>query len=221
MQAVILAGGLGTRLRPVTHKVPKPMVEVNGKPFLEYLILLLKKNGIDDIVLLIGHLGEQIKGYFGDGSKFGVNIKYSVEEELLGTGGAIKNAESLLNDVFLVLNGDTYLDTDYSALISSFKGSLGVVVVYKSEDKEVNNIRLNKNLVAEYKKGSPLDFADAGVQIFKKDILKLMPAGKVSLETEIYPKLIKQKQLRAFVTENKFYDIGTFKRLEIFKKELK
>ena len=95
-QVVILAGGLGTRLKPITQVVPKPMVEIDGSPFLEVLVERLKRSGFDDYVMLVGHLGDQIIRHFADGSEFGVKIRYSVEKELLGTGGALKQAEALL-----------------------------------------------------------------------------------------------------------------------------
>jgi NDP-sugar pyrophosphorylase family protein len=117
MQAVILAGGLGTRLRPLTAKRPKAMVSIAGRPFLEYQIGLLRDAGIDDIVLCVGYLAEQIIDYFGDGSSFGVRLRYSVERErLLGTAGAVKQAEPLLTDIFFLTYGDSYLRLDYRAV---------------------------------------------------------------------------------------------------------
>jgi len=107
-QTVILAGGEGTRLRPLTQNMPKPMVPVNNRPFLEYLIDMLKGNGISEAVLLLGYLPEKITGYFGDGSNFGVDMKYSIGKVSDKTGTRIKNAGPLLDDVFLLMYGDNY-----------------------------------------------------------------------------------------------------------------
>ncbi|MCJ7509172.1 MAG: sugar phosphate nucleotidyltransferase, partial [candidate division Zixibacteria bacterium] len=116
MQALILCGGLGKRLRPLTRKIPKSMLPVAGKPFLEYLIKLLKQNGIKEIILCTGYLHNKLKDYFGDGEKFGVNIQYSREHFPLGTGGAIKNAEKLIKSRFFVLNGDSYINLNLKSL---------------------------------------------------------------------------------------------------------
>src|SRR3989344_9013022 len=118
MKTLILCGGLGTRLRSVVSDVPKAMAPIGGKPFLMYQIDWLKKFNLTEIILCVGYLKDHIKNYFGNGSLFGVKITYSEEEALLGTGGAIKNAEKLLNnEAFIVLNGDTYAKIDFTKLI--------------------------------------------------------------------------------------------------------
>src|SRR5208282_6436393 len=118
-QAVILAGGLGTRMRPITETIPKPMIAVAGEPFLHHQLSLLRSFGIRRVLLLVAYLGDQIENYFGDGTSLGLQLGYSYESAPLGTGGALKNAEALLDDEFVVLNGDTYLAIDYAALIRS------------------------------------------------------------------------------------------------------
>src|SRR5260370_9474138 len=120
MQAVILAGGLGRRMRPITETIPKPMIMVARKPFLQHQLELLSDAGIERALLLVAYLGEQIQEYFGDGAKFGCHISYSFEPTLLGTGGALKNAEAQLQDYFVLVNGDTYLGIDYRALGKEF-----------------------------------------------------------------------------------------------------
>ena len=114
MQAVILAGGLGTRLRPFTERIPKAMVPIGSKPFLEHQILLLRSQGIEEILLLVGYLADHIKDFFGDGSRYGLRISYSHEEVPRGTGGALKLAQPKLQNNFLLLNGDTYLSMNYN-----------------------------------------------------------------------------------------------------------
>ena len=123
MQAVILAGGKGTRLSPITDTIPKPMAMVNNRPFLEYMLLMLKRNSFKKILLCVGYLGEKIEAYFGDGNRLGIVIKYSYEKELLGTAGALKLAENILEEEFLVLYGDSYLDIDYRAFIAFLRSA--------------------------------------------------------------------------------------------------
>ena len=221
MQVVILAGGLGTRLRPLTYKIPKPMVEINGKPFLEYLIIYLKNQNLKNILICTGYMSEKIFSYFKDGSAFGVNIKFSNEKNPIGTGGALKNAEMFLNNNFILLNGDTFMPLDYNKLIGYYKKSNGknVIVVNKNK-KSQGNIKIDDNkIVMEYdkiKKG--YSYNDCGVQIFGKKILELMPKNKnVSLENEIFPLLIKKKELIAFETKADFFDLGTFDGMNKFK----
>jgi len=226
MQTVILAAGLGTRLRPLTEKMPKPMVLVKGKPFLEYQIELLKKNNLDSLVLCLGYLGEQIEDYFKNGKKWGLSIKYSKENDPLnplGTGGTLKKAEGLLEKEFLVLYGDSFLDIDYQKLLSYFhsKKRLGAAVVYSNNPKMVqNNIEVNQdNEVVGYNKKEEknANYVEAGVLAFNKKVLGQIPQnGYFSIEEDLFPLLIKEKELAAFVTDKKFYDIGTFERLKIF-----
>jgi N-acetyl-alpha-D-muramate 1-phosphate uridylyltransferase len=119
---VILAGGLATRLRPITEKIPKALVEVAGKPFLDHQIELLRRNGLTELVLCVGHLGEMIRDHYGDGSAWGVRLRYSFDgPKLLGTGGALKRALPLLGGHFLVLYGDSYLPIDYQAVLNAFR----------------------------------------------------------------------------------------------------
>ncbi len=230
MQAVILAGGLGTRLRPITDKMPKHIVRVGNKPFLEHIINLLKQNAINDIVLCVGYLWEQIKDYFKDGKKFGVDIRYSVEKELMGTGGALKLSERYLEDDFLLLYGDSYLDIDLRKLMELHKeiNKKCTMVVYDNKSKTFvrNNVEIdNKGYVVNYNKKTQdekMDYVDAGVLTFKKSILNFIPQNKkVSLEEDVFPKLIKMKELYSFKSKNRFYDIGTMQRLKVFEKVFK
>lgn len=224
MQALILAGGLGTRLRPLTNTVPKPMVPILGQPFLAYQLELLKSNEITDIVLSVGYLGDQITDYFGDGSEMGLHIKYSFEKKPMGTGGGLKLASHLLQDEFFVLNGDTYLPIDYIEVANFFRASTksGLLVTYDNllEDTTVPcNVSIDENmLVTKYKKDSDdkdLLLVEAGVSALRKMVLDLIPSDRpVSLEQEIFPVLIKQKELVSFTTHQRFYDIGSPDRVQ-------
>ena len=205
MQVVILAGGKGSRLRPITYQTPKSMIPVHGKPFLQYLLKRIESFGLKNVMLLVSHLGNKIEEYFGNGSKFGLSIEYSYEESPLGTGGALKNAEDLLGGEFLLLNGDTFLPVDYSELINHFfrYNKIGTVTVYNNSDKIAhNNIAIGESdLVIDYNKEDivGMTHVDAGVMVFKKNILDFIPTGKTcSLEEEIFHKIIEMKQLLAF-----------------------
>ena len=223
MQAVILAGGLGTRLWPLTKTVPKPMVPVAGVPYLEHQVRLLQNQHITDLVILNGVLGEQIEEHFGDGTRFAVSIRYSREPQLLGTGGALREASPLLADTFVLIYGDSYLPIEYRAVLDRLvdRRVLGVMVVYDNRlgDTSVkSNVDVGPDgLAMIYEKDSrnSLAYVEAGVLAFRKSCLDLIPkSGATSLENEIFPLLIKQRQLATYVTAQRFYDIGTPERLK-------
>ncbi|MFH1782724.1 MAG: sugar phosphate nucleotidyltransferase [Candidatus Omnitrophota bacterium] len=221
IKAVILAGGKGTRLRPITNNIPKAMVKILDKPFLEYQINLLRSYKITSFVICCCYLKEVIMDYFRDGSEFDVNIEYSIEKDFLGTGGALKNAKKLITDKFLFLNGDSYLDIDYHGLVefSLNNDYLGTIVSYDNQINILkNNIQLNeKNMITGYSKVSEhgMDHIDAGVAIFNKKVLDLIPGDRqVSLEEEIYPSLIQKRQLAGYVVSKRFYDIGTLEGIK-------
>jgi len=231
MQAVILAGGLGTRLGPLTKETPKVMVSINGQPFLWHLLQLLKGQETKDIILSIGYLGQQVRDFFGNGKSLGVSLRYSEEKEkLLGTGGALKQAESLLYDYFLVINGDTYLPVDYRDVERTFlkRNKKAIMVVYDNqEDTGVkNNVALDNDLmVVEYDKGSSspsLKYVEAGVLVLRRETLNLIKeTGPISLEKGLYPNLIQQREMAAYVTRQRFYDIGTPQQQMVFAEFLK
>ncbi len=226
MQAVILAGGLGTRLRPITEAIPKPMVPVAGVPYLEHQLRQLARHRITDIVLLTGYLGHRIEEYFRDGDRLGVRIRYSCESTPLGTGGALRQAAQLLAESFLVIYGDSYLPIDYCAVLEKLDSSaaLGLIVVY---DNRLNDTSVKNNVdvapdgrVARYEKdGDGLFYVEAGVLAFRRAVLDYLPAdGVVSLEKDVFPKLIAIGSLLAFPTSERFYDIGTPERLAVIER---
>ena len=221
MQVVILAGGLATRLRPLAQDRPKSMVQILGKPFLEYQLDFLKKNGIMNIVLCIGHLGEQIENYFGEGGRFGVSIKYSHEDRLLGTAGALRNAESLLDNVFFTLYGDSYLFLDFKAAMSLFesKNKLALMSVYKNYGKyERSNTAIEGGLVRKFSKAERITdmvYIEYGANIFRKKILKMIPEGHYTLE-QLFLRLIEREDLLAYEVRQRFYEIGSLQGLKEF-----
>lgn len=226
-QVVILAGGLGTRMQPITSSVPKPMIPVKGKPFLHYQLELLARFGLRRVLLLVAYLGEKIEAHFGTGRALGMELAYSYEPAPLGTGGALKNAEAQLEGQFMVLNGDTYLPIDYSALVQSFreKNAPAMIVAYgPSTGSAELASSLPKNLavaasgrVMAYRKRDPqgLTHVDAGVLVVRKEILSKIPRFRAcSMEEEVFPQVIAEGQMEAWVTSAPFYDMGTPAGLE-------
>jgi len=225
MQMVVLAGGLGTRLWPLTDQMPKSLIPVNGRPFLEHQLELFKRNGIRDIVLCVGYLGGEIKRYFGDGSRFGADIRYSEEgEELLGTAGAIRNAEALLANEFFLTYGDSYLLLDYGAVTDRFRqrDRLGLMVVYRNcNHLDRSNVIVEGDLVKVYDKEGhtpEMDYINYGVSLLRKEALTLIPPGRPFTQEELYQLLIEQEQLLAFETNQRFYEIGSPRGLDEFRR---
>ena len=225
-QAVILAGGLGTRLRDVTKdRMPKSMVPIHGKPFLHHLLLHLKENGVTDILLLVGHLSHQIEEYFGSGDWLGLDIEYSVEKEPMGTGGAVRLARDKINGDFILMYGDDYAPYPVKEIYETFlnSGKTGIITVYTGNELDAPpNVRTETDgdtvLVKDYCKKEVhegMNGIEAGVSIFKRDVLSMLDREKFSFEEYIFPRLIRDNQLAAFLTGEKFYDIGTPKRLKI------
>jgi NDP-sugar pyrophosphorylase family protein len=234
-QVLILAGGLGTRLRPITEKYPKPMVPVAGEPFLHWQILDLKEQGYTDIVLLVSYLGEQIQAHFGDGLKWGVNISYSFETEPLGTGGAIRLAIQNLGDEldadFMILNGDSFLRAPLDDVAGFFEEGLfdAVVTTYDNgvrsglEKTPVpNNLKVKNQIVVEYEKAAGIekgfDRVDSGIYVAKKALFTASEhalKSKFQLEEVLNP-LIAKRTYGGFKVDARFYDIGTPDRLNEF-----
>ncbi|MBI5396560.1 MAG: NTP transferase domain-containing protein [Verrucomicrobia bacterium] len=232
MQAVILAGGRGERLRPLTDNIPKPMVPIRGRPYLAHQLDELKRQGIDDVVLLTGYLGETIESFFGDGAALGMRVRYSREPSPLGTGGALKLAEPLLAGELVLIYGDSYLPVRYAEPLARLRasGAEALVVAFDNSKATVdvpNNLALDAaGFVTRYAKGAGaaagLTHVEAGVLALARRVLGRIPAGCVcSLEQEIFPQLIAERGLAAWTTTQRFYDIGTPRRLKEIEKVLR
>ena len=233
-QVAILAGGLGTRLRPITEKIPKPMVPVAGEPFLHWQLLDLKSQGYTRVLLLVSYLGEQVQSHFGDGSALGLNITYSFEPEPLGTGGALKHALAKLDDEFILLNGDSFLRAPLAQMESALDPSnresdLGVqaiVSVYDNHDPVpvIPNLKVKNGRVLDYKKdASPLegfDKIDSGIYVMKRSLLESEMRERFQL-ADLWTPLIKTGRLGAFEVRERFYDIGTAERLKDFEEKVR
>lgn len=202
MKALILAGGLGERLRPYTEKVPKPLLEVAGKPILFWQIEWLKKHNVDSIVLAVGYLGEKIEETIGDGSQFGVKVDYSYEKEKLGTGGAIKNAKSYLEDTkkFFVINGDIITNINLTKLSDKVENGVlgGIAVVPLPSPYGIIKFDETTGVIRSFveKPKLPDYWINAGIYILKKEIFDMLP-DKGDIEKTAFPKLAEEKKLIA------------------------
>jgi len=222
IQVVILAGGMATRLGELTKNRPKSLVAIQGKPFLAYQLELLKDHEISDIVLCIGHLGGQIRKAFGDGSNYGVHLTYSLEDEPLGTAGALKNAAPYLNDTFLVIYGDSYLLLDFMKIYAYFltQQKLSLDTVFRNNDAfDASNIVIRDNMVEVYSKSEKtpdMVYIDCGAVIFHKEVLQLIPEDHFYSLEELFLRLIEKEQLLAFEVKERFYEIGSPQGLKDF-----
>jgi NDP-sugar pyrophosphorylase family protein len=226
LTVAILAGGLATRLRPVTETVPKSLLEVNGEPFVVHQLRLLQANGIQRVVLCVGHLGELIQRAIGDGAALGLQVDYSFDgPALLGTAGAIRNALPKLGNSFFVMYGDSYLPCDYAAIARHFAsaGVLGMMTVFRNEGKwdtsnvefeagefEAGELEAGKILAYSKTNRTPrMRYIDYGLGVFRAEAFHPLPAGKACDLTELYADLLQRKQLAAFEVHERFYEIGS------------
>ncbi len=223
MQAIILAGGLGTRLRPISETIPKALVPVAGRPFIEYQIGLFHRRGVRDLIICLGHLGHLIEEHLGDGRRFDVSIRYGYERDgLLGTAGAIKNVEPLLEDAFFVQYGDSYLLVDYGEVMAYFRQHdvSGLMVVYKNHDRwGRSNVVVNGDRVCVYDKSqkSPaMGYIDFGVSAFRREAFAEVPVGVATDLSTVHQALIEQRQLLAYEASHRFYEVGSPEGLQEF-----
>ena len=216
MPAVILAGGLATRMRPITDRIPKVLIEVAGRPFLWHQLQLLKRNGIFRVLLLVGYLGEEVQRYFGDGSELGISIDYSFDGPvLLGTAGAIRQALPMLPERFFVLYGDSYLLCDYRAVEKAFvsSGLPALMTVYHNADLyDTSNVEYDGRRIVHYDKVNRIArmrHIDYGLGAFKRPVFAGIPAGKQCDLSTIYQHLLDDRHLAAFEVKERFYEIGS------------
>lgn len=218
---VILTGGLATRLYPKTLKIPKSLIEVAGKPFIFHQLALLKRQGVCNVVLCVGKFGEMIQDYVGDGHAWGLKVQYSYDgETLLGTGGAIKKASTLLPETFLVLYGDSYLDVDLKPILEQFesKGKPALMTVYRNNNKwDKSNILFQNSHIVKYdkKNSTPdMEYLDYGINILKKSTLNDWPDSIPFDLSDVFTKLIEKCELSAFEVFKRFYEIGSIQGIK-------
>ena len=221
LTVALLAGGLATRLRPVTERIPKSLVEVNGEPFVAHQLRLLQANGIRRVVLCVGFLGEMIREQIGGGERFGVEVEYSFDgDKLLGTAGAVLQALPLLGDSFFVLYGDSYLVCDYAAVAKEFRtsGKLALMTVFRNEGKwDTSNVEFDGKTILAYSKKNRtprMHYIDYGLGAFSAEALELAPAGEPFDLADLYGRLLDKGQLAGMEMLQRFYEIGSPAGLE-------
>lgn len=214
---VILAGGLATRLRPLTTTIPKALIDIKGEPFIAHQLRLLKKQGLTEIILCLGYLGNMVQDYLGDGSAFGMKISYSFDgDQLLGTAGAIKKALSLIStEAFFVIYGDSYLPCDMNAVqkyfIFSDKQAL-MTVFHNNGQWDKSNVEFTAGTILNYDKiniTSNMEYIDYGLGMFTQQAFANVPDNKVYDLATLYQELLAQKELVAFEVKQRFYEIGS------------
>ena len=221
LPVVILAGGLATRLRPITETIPKALVDVAGEPFICRQLNYLYTQGIRRVVLCNGYLGEMIQAVVGDGSRFGLNISYSLDGPvLLGTGGAIKQALPLLGEQFFVLYGDSFLPVDFGAVEKAFlesKKAALMTVLENSDRWDKSNVLFRQGKLLEYNKHAPrpeMDFIDYGLGVLTSRVLEIYPAGEAFDLADTYHTLSLKGQLAGYEMHERFYEIGSHSGLK-------
>ena len=212
----ILAGGLATRLHPITRTIPKALVEVAGEPFAHHQLRLLARHGVREVVYLIGYLGEQIEEALGDGRQFGLSIRYlSDGPHLLGTGGAIARARPLLGPSFGVLYGDSYLECDYQAIFRQFdtSGQPALMTVFANQDRwDSSNVQFGDGRILAYSKTertAAMRHIDYGFGVFRADAFADVSPDQPTDLAPLYSQLAKEKKLAAYEAQQRFYEIGS------------
>lgn len=224
----ILAGGLATRLRPLTEKIPKVLLPIAGKPFLAHQLDLLKRQGIQKVVLCLGYLGEMVEREFEDGHEFGVRLDYSFDgPKLLGTGGALRLALPKLGQEFFVLYGDSFLTTPFAPIAEFFEksGKRGLMTVYRNEGLyDTSNVVFRNGQVAVYNKKTRLPemrHIDYGLSLFRSSVFEQWPAGQPFDLADVMQKLVAANDLAGFEVPERFYEIGSPAGLAELEEKLK
>jgi NDP-sugar pyrophosphorylase family protein len=231
LTTVILAGGLATRLRPVTETIPKALITINGEPFIDHQLRLLHQQGIRKVVLCLGYLGEMVEKHVGNGKHLGMQVGYSFDgPTLLGTGGAIKQALPMLTDsAFFVLYGDSYLTCDYASVQSHFLASQkqGLMTVFHNKGQwDTSNVEYAQGCIQVYDKKQRhphMHHIDYGLGLFTTSAFDNVPQGLPYDLATLYQSLLQQKQLAAYEVHQRFYEVGSFagiKELEYYLSEL-
>jgi len=217
MQVVILAGGKGTRIQSVTTEIPKALIPVAGRPFVDYQLGLLKKYGLKDVLFCIGHLGDKIESYLGNGASRDLFIHYVHEDadHLLGTGGALVHALDQLEDRFLLMYGDAYLPVDYGQVVqaSDAISTPAMMCVFRNEGKwDTSNVRIDGDRVVFYSKAAPpkdADYIDYGLAIYSKEVIARYKDADMPLDlASIQEDLVAEHAMGAFEVDKRFYEVG-------------
>lgn len=221
LPVVILAGGLATRLYPVTKTIPKSLVPVAGRPFIDHQLALLRENGVAQVLVCIGNFGERIAAHVGDGSRYGLDVQFSSDgDRLLGTGGAIKKACPRLPEEFMVLYGDSFLDTDMRAVEERFfsAGLPVLMTVYRNEGRfDTSNIITRDGRIARYDKKDrdpAMEYIDYGLIVTRRSVFDPYPADEPFDLAEVLSRLAGDGSVAAFEVGQRFYEIGSPRGIE-------
>ena len=234
MEAILLCGGLGTRLRSVVSDRPKPMADIAGKPFLHYLVKMLSESGVKHLIFALGYMGEQIEAYFQSGEEYGLSISYSYEDSPLGTGGAIRNALSKVSgENVLVLNADTYFHTDYESLLrEQLKNKAAMTIASRKiedisrygailKDESGRILRWNEKMSSDQVETPRPGEINGGIYVMQKSLIEKIPEGKQSLENDCIPAWLKDGvYLQAISSDGYFMDIGIPEDYAQFKEDV-
>ena len=227
LPVAILAGGMATRLMPLTEKIPKALIDINGEPFITHQLRLLRSRGIDNVVICAGHLGEMIRDFVKDGRRFGIRIEYSFDgTRLLGTGGAIKKALDLLGENFFVLYGDSYLPCNYEAAAEALEvsGKRGLMTVFRNEGAwDTSNVEFEGGQILKYDKQRPshrMRHIDYGLGVFWREAFEFVPDDTAYDLAKLYQSLLGKNELAVFEVDERFYEIGSVEGLEELKRYL-
>jgi len=223
LPVAILAGGLATRLRPITETIPKTLIEINGAPFVDWQLKLLSKKGVDKVIFCVAYKSEMIQEYVGDGKRYGIDIEYSEDGDIqLGTGGAIRKALGLLGEEFMVLYGDSYLPIDYKLVESAFYNSekLALMTVYKNVGAfDTSNVIFQNGQLQMYRKGNPtteMTHIDYGLSLFKRSVFEKYGEGVTLDLSDICTDLSSKNQLAGYEVDERFYEIGSHQGIKDF-----
>jgi NDP-sugar pyrophosphorylase family protein len=231
LPVIILAGGLATRLRPITETIPKSMINICGKPFVDYQLKYLSSQGIKKALFCVGYLGEQIESYVGDGSLYGLEVDYSYDgDSLLGTGGAIKKCLNNIENEFFILYGDSFLPIPFQDVFSAYKSlkKPGLMTVLRNQDRwDVSNVIFEDEILIEYnkkKRSDRMHYIDYGLNILTKTIFESYPVNYFFDLADLYYDLSISGNLSGYEVHERFYEIGSIdgiKETEIYFSNLK
>jgi NDP-sugar pyrophosphorylase family protein len=228
LPVAILAGGLATRLRPLTETLPKALIDINGEPFIAHQLRLLRSRGIERVVVCAGHLGDMIQAFVGDGGRYDLQVNYSFDgARLLGTAGAIRRALPLLGERFFVLYGDSYLPCDYQSVQQAFlaAGRLGLMTAYRNEGRwDRSNIEFGEGRLVAYDKERPTErmrHIDYGLSAFRREAFADAPADQPSDLAWLCRRLLAQDQLSGVEVFERFYEIGSPAGLDELRRHLR
>lgn len=225
IKVVILAGGKGVKLRPLTYELPSTMIPINSKPVLEYIITKMRDAGLYNIVLCVGHMAEKIISYLGDGSRLGIRLEYVIEKEDTGTAGVLKLAEEKLSDTFVLVNGDTLSGVDVLDMISTHKSNKALVTMSLSEVEDptqVGVVEMKGNKIVDFvekpaKENAPSNLSNAGCYVMSKKVLEHIGSGPSMLEDDVFPVLAKKGLLWGYVFQDYWMDVdnlGAYEKVQ-------